>query len=243
MRIVLRTAGLSALVCLPALAASPNMLPSGRPLTVELDASETYEAAVMRPVVAADTSSNGDDVNSDIGPLLVVSVSPKFRFVDRQRFVLFENSDAEQHVFVEVGDDGSVSRLVWIQFEAYLPHIAERYNYSSSQRRIEIDGFKFFADSAPRVETPSRSGSDGEYLARLLDRHGLRLPRQRLWQRLVHVGEGDRSELMVIYLENLAPHGVNAGDLVGGPAADRWPMMADGLLERARQAVRFRRRE
>jgi hypothetical protein len=198
---------------------------------------------VTSSALAADTSSNRNEARSEIGPPLVVRVSPAFRFVDRQRFVLFENSDAEQHVFVDAAEDGSVRRLVWIQFEAYLPDVSGRYDYSSSQGRIEIDGFKFFTDSAPRVEAPNRPGSDGEYLARLLDRHGLRLPQQRLWQRLVHLGEADRSELMVIYLEDLAPHGLDAGDLVNGPAADRWPAIADGLLERARQAVHLRRRE
>jgi len=198
-------------------------------------------ASIVQLTVAAQPRSNSG-TRSSIGPPLVVTVSPQFRFVDRQRFVLFENSDAEQHVFVESADDGSIRRLVWIQFEAYLPGVAGRYDYLSSQRTIEIDGFKFFADSAPRVEAPSRSGSDGAYLARLLDRHGLRLPQQRLWQRLVHVGEGDRSEVMVIYLEDLTPHGVSASDLVGGPATDRWPAMAHKLLERARAAVRFTRR-
>jgi hypothetical protein len=69
------------------------------------------------------------------------------------------------------------------------------------------------------------------------------MPQQRLWQRLVHVGEAGRSEVMVIYLEDLAPQGVTASDLLDGPAKDRWPAMADELLRRAQAAVRFKRRD
>jgi hypothetical protein len=47
---------------------------------------------------------------------------------------------------------------------------------------------------------------------------------------------------MVIYLEDLAPHGVNANDLMG-PGPDRWPAMAEELLKRARGVVRFKRRD
>jgi hypothetical protein len=216
------------------------MIPRANLLTLAIP----FAAGLMAwPGLTQEPAATGSGVRSDIGPPLVVSVSSELRFVDRQRFVLLENSDAEQHVFVDSTDEGSVRRLAWIQFEAYLPGAAGRYDYSSSQRRIEIDGFEFYADSAPRIEAPSRPGSDAAHLARLLHRHGLRLPQQRLWQRLVHVGEENRSEVMVIYLEDLAPHGISASDLVSGPGTSRWPAMAEELLRRARGAVRFTRRD
>lgn len=210
--------------------------------------SETPRA----PADATATVSTGVGTNptgahvarSEIGPALTVNVSPDFRFVDSQRFVLFENSNAEQHVFVDQAKDGSVRRLIWIQFESYLPAVSETYDYSSSQRQIAIGGVSFFADSAPRVEAGNRPGSDAAHLAALLGRHGLRLPQERLWQRLVHVSGDARSEVMVIYLEDLAPLGAAATDLSdGGSHASRWPAMADALLERARSAVSVARRE
>ena len=197
-----------------------------------------------RPHRCPEPSAAGvHEVHSVVGPAVVVGVSSGLRFVDRQRFVLFEVADAEQHVFVDAAPDGTVRRLVWVQFEAFLPGVDERYDYSASHRRVTLGGFPFFADSAPRTEAAPRPGSDGEHLARLLERHGLRLPRQRLWQRLVYLGDDARNEVMVIYLEDLAPHGFTAADLAEGPGAGRWPALADGLLERARALLSVKRRD
>jgi hypothetical protein len=56
-----------------------------------------------------------------------------------------------------------------------------------------------------------------------------------LFQRLVWLLDRPaRNEVMVIYLEDLADHGLTAADLgPGGRAADRWPAMQADLLRRA----------
>jgi hypothetical protein len=47
-----------------------------------------------------------------------------------------------------------------------------------------------------------------------------------------------RKELMIIYGEGLAPTGFTASELSeGGKARDRWPGIADGLLERAQRGI------
>jgi len=60
-----------------------------------------------------------------------------------------------------------------------------------------------------------------------------------MYVRLVHLlDDQKRKELMIIYGEDIAPHGLAAADLQpGGKAHDQWPAIADGLLQRTKQRV------
>ncbi|HSO75519.1 MAG TPA: hypothetical protein VLU47_11850 [Blastocatellia bacterium] len=56
---------------------------------------------------------------------------------------------------------------------------------------------------------------------------------------MVHlVDETKRSELMIIYSEDLSGTGLSANDLAsGGRAADKWDSISKGLLERAAKGM------
>lgn len=60
-----------------------------------------------------------------------------------------------------------------------------------------------------------------------------------MYVRLVHLlDEQKRQELMIIYGEDVAQYGLTAADLQeGGKEHDRWPAIAEGLLERAEKKI------
>ena len=60
-----------------------------------------------------------------------------------------------------------------------------------------------------------------------------------MYLRLVHLLDNEkRRELMIIYGEDLAPTGFTAAELSeGGKAHDRWPGIADALLDRAERRI------
>jgi hypothetical protein len=68
---------------------------------------------------------------------------------------------------------------------------------------------------------------------------GYRMPEAMMYVRLVHLLDNEkRKELMIIYGEDLAPTGFTAVELSErGKAHDRWPGIADALLERAQRRI------
>jgi hypothetical protein len=163
------------------------------------------------------------------------------------RFTLYDVADCEVHVFVEADSRRRVRRLYWIQFESYLPSLPERrYNYADGNRRLDLWGAAAWVRAAPAdTSGPSRAGSDRERVLALLKRGGFAVPADVLSVRLVRLlddpqgtGRG-RRELMLMYVEDLAPSGLKAADFItdGEPNA-RWAEVEGPLIGRAAAAFR-----
>lgn len=184
----------------------------------------------------------GQVVTSARNPAIRIEVGKEFRYLGAQRFNLYGVADAEQHFFAEAGPDGKVKRLLWLQFEGYLPENTNTYNYSASGRAT-VSGIEFYADtrvSTAEAAARQRAGSDGEWMRKLVAAKGLKLPSEGVLQRLVYLDESRRNELMIIYLEDLAPHGVAAADVIKeGAQGARLAELRKGLLERANSALKM----
>lgn len=199
-------------------------------------------AAAQAPPPDPERTVEGQTLRSARHPAMEIEVARGLRYLGAQRFVLYGVADAEQHFFAETGADGAVLRLLWVQFEGYLPEIDRRYDYSRSER-TEIAGLEFRADARVTAATPaaraSRPRSDGQTMREFVTAKGLKLPAELLHQRLVYLtDESRRHELMFVYVEDLAPLGMRAAELAGDEV--RWKEVRAGLLERAKAAVRLR---
>jgi len=161
-------------------------------------------------------------------------------------FVVANEDDvarAEQHFYVDADSQGRISRLYWVQFEGYLPDNNHKYDYSKSQKKVNIDGLDFYADTWARKNDPTkmRANSDGSRAQEFLKAKGFTFKSDEfIMQRLVNmVDASNRNELMVIYLEVL-PDGSTAADLnPNGKDAAKWPEIADALLARAKQNMKI----
>ena len=141
--------------------------------------------------------------------------------VGSQRWPLYGVAQAEQHLFVGHGATG-VTRLLWIQFEEYLPSSNGRYDYSSD---APLTAFGRELRVSKRIiampATEARPESDGAYARRLLREHGVTLPAQVLYERFIFVPDTTRRrELMVIYAEDATslgnPTGATLDSLLAG---------------------------
>lgn len=135
--------------------------------------------------------------------------------------------------------------MYWIQFEGYLPSNTHTYDYKSP-KTVKIGGLDFFADAYARniKANPGRPDSDGSRARAFLAGKGYILGSDEvLSQRLVHlVDQSKRSELMIIYLEDLGPMKLTAADLAkGGKAAGEWEATSAKLLERALKDMKISR--
>ena len=113
-----------------------------------------------------------------------------------------------------------------MKFEHYLPSNSNRYNYSAAHL-TKIGGLSFltdkriYTDYAGLRPTPD---SDSAQARSLFLTRAFRLPATAIRARLVHLPDGDnRSELMIIYLEALAPDQVPADAKNEMTADDRFP--------------------
>jgi hypothetical protein len=181
-------------------------------------------------------------ITSDQKPNIRIELPKEARYLGVDKWILYGVADCELHVWIEAGSDNVVNRLYWVQFEAYLPDKAGlHYNYPF-KRTTNIGGLDFDVrarfganDAQPKPE------SDGGHVWALLQASGYKWSRDAMNVRLVYLpDEQKRTELMIIYAEDLKPTGLTAADLLpGGKASDRWPMLEQGLIERAANKLKL----
>ena len=173
-----------------------------------LSAALVVSAATQLPPPAHRPA--GQVLPASVGPIRELRFAKEFRYVGGQRFILKKVADAEQHFFVVAGEDGTIRRLYWIQFEKLLPGVGESYDYSTDEA-VTVDGVAFRRNTW-RWEGSPDPDSDRAAMYALLEKRGYRIPDGALRIRLVHVPESNRrEELMVVYAE--APDPQNGAPL------------------------------
>ena len=179
----------------------------------------------------------GQVLTSNGRPSVRLKFDKVFKYAGTQSFILYDVANAEQHFFVDADKMGRIKRLYWIQFESYLASNNNTYKYPVT-KSVNIAGLDFIADAYARniKANLGRPDSDGNRARTFLESKGYRMASDEvLSQRLVHlVDERKRSELMIIYLEDLSAMGLAAADIAeGGKAFTQWNQMSTQLLERA----------
>jgi hypothetical protein len=182
----------------------------------------------------------GRVITSARDPRVRIRLPKSARYVGADRWVLYDIADCELHLFVDADSKMNVQRLYWVQFEGYLPTRPELKHTYDSPRHTNLGSMDFYVDTwVRRKDAEMRPGSDGEHVVALLRTKGYHMPDGMTYVRLVHLLDGrKRQELMIIYAEDVAPSGFTASDLQqGGTAYDRWPTIADGVVQRAEKAL------
>jgi hypothetical protein len=215
--------------------AAPTPTPTSSPSPAPSDPPEPLRAV------------KGQVLTSPAMPAAGIEFDKEFKYVGGHSFILYDVANAEQHFFVDADGQGRVRRFYWVQFEGYLPTNAHSYDYKQKvPKSVNIGGLDFVADAYPRniKANPGRPDSDGARARAFLEAKGYRMAGDDLiMQRLVHLTDASkRSELMVIYIEDLGPMGFAAADFAeGGRAAARWEEVSKGLLERAVKGMKISR--
>ena len=171
----------------------------------------------------------------------------RFEHIGGQRFVLYGTADVEQHFFVEEHPDGKLKSFFWIQFEAFLPDNNYTYDYSSSPLRLQIGEFDFYTDTAAgkssRFFRLGWPGTDGYLARKFAADNGYTMPADYAYARLVHIpNDTSREELLIIFMEDLAPMGWTGEALrEGGEHESRWPEVEVAHLDRIKRVMSLSR--
>ena len=178
-------------------------------------------------------------ITSERDPEVRIRLPKSVRYVGADRWVLYGIADCELHALVDA-DEQNVQRLYWVQFEGYLPSRPDLHHTYDSPKHTTIGEMDFYVDSWVRTkDATTESGSDREHIEALVRAKVYRMPEAMMYVRLVHLLDKEkRKELMIIYGEDLAPTGFTAAELSeSGKAHDRWPGIADAMLERAERHI------
>lgn len=147
-------------------------------------------------------------------PAAVVSVPESARYLGHRRWVLYGYADCDLQLFADTEGE-VVTRLYWVQSEGYIdsrPELTHAGDYDDS-RKLESGGLRFHLDTWTRNRRDAAPAeSDLEQVERLVAEHGLALPDDMAFVRLVHLPDAaQRKELMVIYAERVPDLAGSAG--------------------------------
>jgi hypothetical protein len=139
-------------------------------------------------------------------PNIRLKFDKHFKFVGRQKFVLYGRSQAEQFFFVDA-DGGQIRRMYLIQFEGYLPNINATYDYAVT-KTIDIHGQTYITntDTVPSVSAVLKQEpeSDVARAVTFLTAKGLRFSESVTYQRFVRlVDDAKRNESLSFTLNAL----------------------------------------
>ena len=182
----------------------------------------------------------GNIITSERDPAVRIQLPRSVEYLGADRWVLYDVADCELHAWVEADPQRNVRKLYWVQFEGYVPTRPELKHTYDSPRHATLGGMDFYVDTWVRArDAESKHGSDREHIEALIQAKGYKMPEGMMYVRLVHLlDEQKRKELMIIYGEDLAPSGFTAPELdTNGKAHDRWAVLDQGLVERAKKLV------
>jgi len=189
-----------------------------------------------------DRTMSGNDLTSDHDPAVILRFDSAFRHVGGQKFILYGVADTEQHFFVETTADDKLKSVYWVQYEAYLPDKSYTYDYDDSPLRVMLNDYEFFTDTDFAEFDPNkkrRRGTDGAMARQLLASKGYVFPTNFAYARLVYLTDESRQkELMIIFIDDLASHGLTAAELgEGGAESSRWPEVEQAHLDRIKNTL------
>jgi hypothetical protein len=198
------------------------------------------DAMLLAQTALPEGKAVGNVVASQRDPAVRIELPKAAQYLGADRWVLYGIADCELHAFVEADAQKNVQRLYWVQFESYLPSRPDLHHTYDSPKHATLGGMDFYVDTWVRTKDVTiESGSDREHIEALVRAKGYRMPEAMMYVRLVHLLDKERrKELMIIYGEDLAPTGFTTAELSeGGKAHDRWPGMADTMLELAERRI------
>ena len=192
-------------------------------------------------------SVTGNTLFSQDDPPVRMTFDEGFEYIGGQKFILYGTADVEQHFFVEEHPDGTLKSFFWLQFEAFLPDNDYTYDYSGSPLRLQIGAFDFYTDTAAGASNwlmpLGWPGTDGYLARKFASDKGYAMPDEYAYARLVHIPDDmSRKELLIIFMEDLAPTGWTGESLrEGGEHEGRWPEVEAAHLDRIKRVMAMAR--
>ncbi|MXP09292.1 hypothetical protein [Pseudoblastomonas halimionae] len=191
-----------------------------------------------------------DDVLvSDDNPVAQIKVSDAYDYLGGQKFTLYGTVAVDQYFYVQRDEAGHAQSIIRLQFESVLPGVDHAYDYSDAPLRTQIDGLDFFtlteaASTGGLLNTLfpyGKPGSDRYQAHRFLASHGVEIPGEYAFARLVHIpDEAARHEMIVFFYDDMPNVGIAPENLgPDGAGSEQWADISHDLLAKITTAISF----
>lgn len=182
-----------------------------------------------------------------------VRIAPDFEYLGPETFRLGETHEAERHHFVRQ-EGNSVTALLVFQFERILDGVPGKYefnvppeeylggsNYRFASEPVALGSHEYIHNTwafNTRESARENPGKESDRTLRLLERRGYRIDDGLIMARYVRaVGEDQRKEVIIFYMEPLQRHGHDISEFPdGGPASERFDRLSAELVSRVGSA-------
>jgi hypothetical protein len=181
----------------------------------------------------AQRTVEGTTLISDEPPSIRLQFDSTFQYLGSQELDLYDVAHVEQHFFADT-EEKRIRRLYWVQFEQYQPAHDYTHDYSNLPEVVTIGGHPFRTDARLwNFETMDADPeSDFGRALGFLGERGYTFGPDFARQRMVWVyDDSKRSDIIIIYAEDLTLHDVNAKDL--SEEESDWTGVAEELKARA----------
>ena len=167
-------------------------------------------------------------------PGIAIRFSDEYMYVGRRLFTLFKNSTVEQFHFVKSDEGKKVKAVFIVQFESFLPHINQTYDYKIKDS-MSLNGTSFLYSpvyNKPPAIVSDTVKSDVWHRLMYLMVKGYHWPAEVIGYRFIKlVDDTKRSEILIIYNEDLKNTGATAEELDKDPK--KYEKVLSDLLQNA----------
>jgi hypothetical protein len=155
-------------------------------------------------------------LKSEKSPPIRLKFNKKFKYAGSQSFILFDNSQVEQHYFVLADKKMNAKRIYTVQFESFLPGNTETYDYKIDDK-LNLAGDDFMVDFIAgniQYALDKRPDSDTARRWKYLKEKNYKLPAEVIGRRFIRLlDESKRSEILIIYQEDVQNFKTNLTEL------------------------------
>ena len=182
-----------------------------------------------------------------------VRIAPEFEYLGPETFLLGETHEAERHHFVK-HDANEVTGLLVFQFERILDGVPGKYefnvppeehiagsNYRFSSQPVRLGSQDYVHNTwafNTRQSAQENPGKESDRTLKMLEKHGYSINDGLIMARYVRaVGEDQRKEVIIFYMEPLDRNGHDFSDFPdGGPRTESFDRLSSAIVARARLA-------
>jgi hypothetical protein len=153
---------------------------------------------------------------SESDPLLKMAVAKELAYIGRVPFQLRPIAAGERHVFAELNAEKRIIRMLVVQFEGMLPGINDWYRFGLGRTPIRLGRHDYKHNlwtwnNAENIK--QQPNNEAAAMQKFLDAKGIKLDDELVMSRFARpVGEDKRHEIIIFYIEPLAPYGYKVSD-------------------------------
>ena len=171
-------------------------------------------------------------------PRLHIQVDSSLAYIGNLKSIIYDTAHIDNYYFVERDDEGFITRLLYLQFEGYLPDVDKDYEYPN-MTRCQLGNEDFLYDGGVRRFHQSlidQRGADSD-IAQTVDflaQHGACFAEGDTYAHLRFVqvvSDTKRDKALVLYLERV--NNVSDDLAEKSRASDEWSQYCQSLYQQA----------